>query len=47
MPPTLCAYIWQNSRRGQIVLCVLPSSFLTAVPARSLALLLWLAAARS
>jgi ABC-type multidrug transport system fused ATPase/permease subunit len=34
MPPTLYAYIWQNSRRGQIVLCVLTVavSFLTAVP---------------
>ena len=34
MPPTLYAYIWQNSRRGQIVLCVLTAlvSFLTAVP---------------
>lgn len=60
MPPTLYAYIWQNSRRGQIVLCVLTVlvSFLTALPlelqrrivddalpARSLTLLLWLAAA--
>src|SRR4029453_3619154 len=60
MPPTLYAYIWQNSRRGQIVLCVLTVavSFLTAVPlelqrrivddalpARSLTLLLGLAAA--
>src|SRR4030095_16799436 len=60
MPPTLYAYIWRNSRRGQIILCVLTASvsFLTAVPlelqrrivddalpARSLTLLLGLAAA--
>ncbi|HZF32181.1 MAG TPA: ABC transporter ATP-binding protein [Candidatus Angelobacter sp.] len=34
MPPALYAYIWQNSRRGQIILCVLTVavSFLTAVP---------------
>lgn len=34
MPPTLSAYIWQNSRRGQIVPGVLTVavSFLTAVP---------------
>jgi ABC-type multidrug transport system fused ATPase/permease subunit len=34
MPPTLYAYIWRNSRRGQIILCVLTVavSFLTAVP---------------
>src|SRR5262245_51661145 len=34
MPPTLYAYIWQNSRRGQVVLCVLTVlvSFLTALP---------------
>ncbi len=34
MPPKLYAYIWQNSRRGQIILCVLTVavSFLTAVP---------------
>jgi ABC-type multidrug transport system fused ATPase/permease subunit len=60
MPQTLYAYIWRNSRRGQIILCVLTAlvSFLTAVPlelqrrivddalpARSLTLLLGLAAA--
>lgn len=60
MPPTLYAYIWQNSRRGQVVLSVLTVlvSFLTALPlelqrrivddalpARSLTLLLGLAAA--
>jgi ABC-type multidrug transport system fused ATPase/permease subunit len=34
MPPTLYAYIWQNSRHGQIVLCILTIvvSFLTTVP---------------
>jgi len=34
MPPALYAYIWQNSRRGQIILCVLTVavSVLTAVP---------------
>jgi ABC-type multidrug transport system fused ATPase/permease subunit len=34
MPPTLYAYIWRNSRRPQIILCVLTVavSFLTAVP---------------
>src|SRR4030095_6810572 len=34
MPPTLYAYIWKNSRRVQIILCVLTAlvSFLTAVP---------------
>ena len=34
MPPKLYAYIWQHSRRAQIILCVLTVavSFLTAVP---------------
>jgi ABC-type multidrug transport system fused ATPase/permease subunit len=34
MPPTLYAYIWQNSRRGQIILCILTIlvSFLTTIP---------------
>jgi len=34
MPPTLYGYIWQNSRRGQVVLCLLTVvvSFLTTLP---------------
>lgn len=34
MPPTLYAYIWQNSRHKQIVLCILTVvvSFLTTIP---------------